>query len=362
MMDPLLADLGFSHCLGIGPMTYSLLIDRFATAEKAYNASTEDLRAVIGEALTREFLKFRAVFHPHKKLQEYKSKDVLVLSRRSILYPHTLLTLQDAPICLYVKGDISQFSLNEARLLGVVGTRKPTSYGVQVTKMLVEQLVAEGWVIVSGLAIGIDATAHRTALDNGGKTIAFLGCGVNIMYPYENADLYRRMKELNGLIISEFPPDMTVKRGMFISRNRLISGLSRGVLVIEGSGTSGALATARYAAVQGRDVFATPAPITSAQSQAPNILLKEGAIVVTCGNDILDAYNLTQARSTGEVSHSFTDKQEQDIYRLLQQECLRSDDIAHKLEVSIATVLQTLSELEMKGVVRQNIAGEYELC
>lgn len=173
MMDPLLADLGFSHCLGIGPMTYSLLIDRFATAEKAYNASTEDLRAVIGEALTREFLKFRAVFHPHKKLQEYKSKDVLVLSRRSILYPHTLLTLQDAPICLYVKGDISQFSLNEARLLGVVGTRKPTSYGVQVTKMLVEQLVAEGWVIVSGLAIGIDATAHRTALDNGGKTIAF---------------------------------------------------------------------------------------------------------------------------------------------------------------------------------------------
>src|SRR3989344_6509680 len=142
------------------------------------------------------------------------------------------------------------------------------------------------------MAIGIDSIAHQTALNNDGRTIAFLGCGVDIIYPAVNSNLYYKIINRGGLVISEFPPGEMVVKGLFIARNRLISGISRGVLIVEGAKDSGAMITARYAAEQGKEVFATPAPITSEVSEAPNILLKQGAKLVTSIDDILEEFNM----------------------------------------------------------------------
>src|SRR3989338_348038 len=159
----------------------------------------------------------------------------------------------------------------------IVGTRKPTSYGIQVARKFAYELTEAGFIIVSGMAMGIDTVAHQAALDAGGKTVAVLGCGVNIIYPAINYQLYHNIIKSGGAVISEFPPDQTVLKGLFISRNRIISGLSKGVLIAEGGEFSGALITAKYAGIQGKDVFAVPSSINSEMASAPNLLIKQGA-------------------------------------------------------------------------------------
>ena len=174
------------------------------------------------------------------------------------------------------------------RTIAVIGTRQVTAYGIQVSKQLVTELVSAGFTIVSGMAIGVDSVAHQTAIDAGGKTIAVLGCGVDIIWPPSNATLYEHIINGHGAVVSEIAPGTRTSKAQFLTRNRIISGLSLGVLVIEGAGRSGTLATARYASIQGREVFAVPGPITSRMSQAPAILLKNGAKLVESARDIID--------------------------------------------------------------------------
>lgn len=205
-------------------------------------------------------------------------------------YPRLLKEISDPPAVLYVQS--ADRSLSLERTIAVVGTRRVTPYGEEVTRKLTRGLVEKGFTIVSGMALGVDTIAHQTALDCGGTTIAVLGSGIDIIYPPSNARLYRAISQTRGsAICSEFAPGVQPARGQFPRRNRIISGLALGVVVVEGDERSGTLITARLAAEQGRDVFAVPGPVTSPMSRAPSILIKQGAILVETVEDIIDEIN-----------------------------------------------------------------------
>ena len=214
------------------------------------------------------------------------SGPIVSVFRNDRRYPRLLSEIPDPPEVLYVRGKGSKINLEKT--IAVVGTRNITSYGREVTQKLVRELVKNGFTIVSGMALGVDTVAHETAIAEGGKTIAVLGCGIDIIYPSRNARLYRDIIFRNGAIVSEIPPGVWTDSKRFVTRNRIISGLSLGVLVIEGTEKSGTLITAKYALDQGRDVFAVPGPITSELSRAASILLKNGAKLVESADDILE--------------------------------------------------------------------------
>ena len=353
--------LGFSHCMGIGPLTFDALVHHFETVKNAYNAPVKDLQELIGSSTGEKFVAFRNKFDPEQKLKEIQDKNITVLTREDARFPPQLKNLADIPICLYVKGDLSQFNFIQDTFFAIVGTRNTTLYGRQIAQQFAAELASTGMTIVSGMAKGIDAIAHASALGASGKTIAFLGCGVDIIYPPENEDLYNRIITGHGLVISEFPPGMTVLKGMFIARNRLVSGLSQGVLVVEGMKNSGSLITARLAAEQGKEVFAPPAPITSLQSEAPNLLIKEGAKLVTSVEDILQEYNLKLTVKKNQKIDLDLTLEEKIVYEVLQNESLTCDDIAIKCVRPIYKVLSILTSLEMNGGVQKNEEGKYEI-
>ena len=353
--------LGFSHFLGIGPVRFSILLNHFKTATKAYTASFTGLSGVIGKNWAEKFVRFRSRFDPFKKLEEVEKKGIKVIPIHNPSYPQILQEISDPPICLYIKGDSGNFDFSKDLCFAIVGTRTPTVYGQQVTVKFTEELVEAGFVIISGMAIGIDSVAHQTALNNKGRTIAFLGCGVDIIYPAINASLYHKIIQRGGLIISEFPPGETVVKGLFIARNRLISGISQGVLIAEGSKDSGALITARYAAEQGKEVFAPPGPLNSKMSEAPNILLKQGAKLVTSVTDILDEFNLRIAPKKKEEIENQLNKEEKMTFVAMKKEAKSADEIAAEVKMPIDKVLNNLSLLEIKGVIEKNSEGKYQI-
>lgn len=346
--------LGFSYMLGIGPMKFDLLVKHFGSVEKAYNAPSSALITALGISLAQKFIDFRNTFNGEKELHMMQKSDITILTREDSRFPKSLLNLSDPPICLYIKGNVNEYNFEEDLYVAVVGTRKPTYYGEFIASKFSYELAEQGFVIVSGLALGIDAIAHEAALKAKGKTIAFLGCGVNIVYPHANRLLYKKILDNDGLIISEVPPNMQVLPGLFVQRNRLISGLSKGVLVAEGLKDSGSLITARFAAQQGKDVFAAPAPITSELSEAPNILLKEGAKLVTSSKDILEEYNIVISSENKELILVSLTQEERSIYQLLSQEPYDSDELARQLQVPIYKVLTILSGLELRSLVSKN--------
>ncbi len=353
--------LAFSHCLGIGPLKFNNLMDYFGDVKVAYRSKERILSDLLGLKTARKFVEFRERFDLHDKLGELYQKNILILTRKSRRYPKQLLGFVDAPICLYLKGDLKSVSILQDYLFAIVGTRTPTSYGASVARRFSRELGSLGFTIVSGMAMGIDSEAHWGALDSHSKTIAILGCGVDIPYPTSNADLYRQILEKGGLIISEFPPGMTVQPGLFISRNRLISGLSKGVLVIEGAKDSGALITAKCAGEQGKEVFAVPANITSTMSEAPNFLLKQGAKLVTKVEDILEEFNLKVTLSERERIKVKLSEDEEKVYNLLLKENKTTDEIAEDLRISVNNSMELITGLEIKKVIEKNFEGKYQL-
>lgn len=350
----------FSYILGIGPVTFRKLLTQFKSAKKAYLAQRSELTEFISVSLADKILQHRNSFDITKELALFSTFNITPITQQDSRYPPQLLELEDPPICLYVKGDVSQFNFSRDLFLAIVGTRKPTYYGELITTKFSAELAQAGFVIVSGLALGIDALAHSAALDNKGRTIAFLGCGVNIKYPPSNRKLYQRIIENNGLIISEVPPNMQVVPGLFVQRNRLISGLSQGILVAEGLKDSGSLITARFGAEQGKDVFAPPAPINSEYSEAPNILLKEGAKLVTSSQDILDEYAIKgELGKSAEIITSLSAFEKQ-IYDIIKTQPIDSDEIARQLQIPVYKLLTVLSDLEMKDIITKK-GGLYTL-
>ncbi len=354
--------VGFSHFLGIGPVRFSNLLKYFGSIKKAYEADRSAMHEAIGIKMGDKFIEFRGKFDLEKQIEAIRKKNIYILTREDPLFPKQLKDIPDPPICLYVRGDIHSVNFEKEIFFGIVGTRKPTTYGIQVANIFASELAAAGCIIVSGLALGVDAISHRAAIGLGKKTIAFLGCGVDIVYPYANASIYRDIVNGHGLVISEFPPGMTVLKGLFVARNRLISGISRGIMVVEGLKDSGSLITAKYAAEQGREVFAPPAPLTSPNSEAPNMLLKEGAKLVTSTKDVLDELNLKAVpKSHKEISESLS-MPEHEIYTLCLAEAKLPDDMVSVSSLPIHEVLSTISTLEIKGVIEKNREGKYQVC
>ncbi|GAB4219676.1 MAG: DNA-processing protein DprA [Candidatus Microgenomates bacterium] len=385
MNNEVLYYIGFSHFYGIGPVKFSLLKKHFGSAKQAYLAKKVELKRVIDESLTEKFVKFRENFDLEKKYQEIENKNIKILTVDDVDYPEDLKNISDPPICLYIKVKYENFlsPLEPPRsrevqsrkkfyispflffknllTFAIVGTRQPTSYGQQIAKKFSYELAKAGFIIVSGLAYGIDTIAHQSCLDAGGKTIAVLGCGVDVVYPASNRGLYEKIIEKGGLIISEFPPGQTVLKGLFISRNRIISALSKGVMVVEGSEDSGSLITARYAADQGKDVFAPPSPITSKMSAAPNLLLKQGAKLVTSVEDIFEEFNLKITPKKEEDLKANLNDLEKEIFEALKERQLMIEELVVKLQKPVGQILNTISFLEIKGIVKKNEQNYYEI-
>ncbi len=357
--------VGFSVFPGIGPVRFKLLFDYFGSAVKAWEASPSILKKIkLGDRLTDEFVNFRKTFDIDDYLHKLEKLHVSVITTNNSKYPKLLKEISDAPFLLYVLGKNTGVLIDMTRTIGVVGTRLITPYGRDVTERLVEGLVAYGFTIVSGLAYGVDAVAHQSAIHAGGKTIAVLGSGIDIIAPPSNTDLYHKIIDGHGAIISEMPLGLRPNKGLFPARNRIISGLSLGVVVTEGADDSGALITARNAGEQGREVFAVPGPITSKYSRGPAKLLKNGAKLVESVDDIIEELGLNVRKGTpcGDTKgYKAETKEEQKILDLVSDRQMTIDAITRASGLTISAVSATLSVLEMKGYVHDYGEKEYGL-
>jgi len=346
--------VAFSVFPGIGPVRFRLLYEYFGTAKAAWNADAATLTHIkLPATLVSEFVSFRKKWNPQEYQERLTKLHISVVTLRDSNYPALLKTIPDAPFLLYVKGKRTVPPLNMQKTIGVVGTRKITPYGTEVTRKLVTDLVACGFTIVSGLAYGVDTVAHQTALDCGGKTIAVLGCGIDIVAPPSNARLYADIAGGGGAIVSEMPLGLRPDKGLFPARNRIISGLSLGVVVTEGADDSGALITARNAGEQGREVFAIPGPITSRYSAGPAKLLKNGAKLVESVDDILEELGMEKTGNLSQKKVAQGDtKEEQKILNSMASGPMHIDDLVRATGLTMQIVGATITILEMKGIVK----------
>lgn len=361
------AHLGFSLVKGIGPARFKLLLAYFGSAAAAWTASEKQLRETgLGQKLVSELLSFRASFNPAQTIKQYdtstslsaSNETIKVITRLDALFPKHLLEIPDPPIVLYVKGTLpTQWE----KAIAVVGTRMPTSYGKQMTQQIAQALVANECLIVSGLARGVDGLAHQAAVDQGKPTVAVLGCGVDIIYPPEHTRLYAEIIKYQGAIVSEVPPGHTVAKGLFPARNRIISGLSRGIVVTEGAEDSGSLITATFAADQGKDVFAVPGLATSHLAKGPLKLLKQGAKLITEAADILQEYSWGQIKGVKQQDFSHLSATQQQVLAILRRSNLHCDEIIRQLNTPASAVMEILTELELSGILLNLGNGIYGL-
>jgi len=291
--------------------------------------------------------------------QEQKiSNGVKKISLENSNYPKILKEIHDPPKTLYIRGD---FSSKDEVAIGIVGTRNYTSYGKQVTENIAGDLAKMGITIVSGLAKGIDTWAHKAAIENDGRTIAVLGSAIDSksVYPSCNRKLADKITK-NGALISEYPPETKSERWFFVQRNRIISGLSLGILVVEAPEKSGALITAACALEQNREVFAIPGSIYSKNSIGANKLIQMGAKLVTKANDILEELNLPLIEKEKKSFKPKT-KEEKSLLNILTKEPIHIDEITKKSKLDTGFVSSTLIMLELKGIVKNTGGGYYAL-
>ncbi|MBN1202693.1 MAG: DNA-processing protein DprA [Anaerolineae bacterium] len=345
--------LGFNIVKGIGPIRLRALRQRFGDLEIAWQAAEADLAAAgLDRRSLDNLLHVRQSIDLDRLLQDVDRLGATALTLDDPDYPVLLRELPDAPPVLYVKGTLSDA---DQWAVAFVGTRRATAYGRDMTYRLVTPLVHAGITIISGLALGIDAAAHKAALDAGGRTIAVLGCGIDLVYPPDHRKLAEAIVE-NGALVTEFPPGTQPEGKNFPVRNRIISGLSLGVTVVEAPESSGALLTADSAAEQGRDVFAVPGKVTAKSSLGANRLIQSGAKLVISAEDIMDELNLT--RSTVETRTQMREiapanPTEEALARCLGDEPLHIDDLCQRSGLPITQVSSTLALMELKGLVRR---------
>jgi DNA processing protein len=282
-----------------------------------------------------------------EKLEHY---GVTVLTWRDPDYPARLKEIYDYPPVLYVRGPLVP---EDEWCVAVVGTRKATVYGRQVTEEIVTDLARSKITIVSGLARGIDSVAHRAALEAGGRSIAIFACGLDIVYPSENANLARQIMQ-QGALMSEYPLGISPRADNFTRRNRIMSGLSLGVLVVEADETSGAMITAHMALEQNREVFAIPGSILSPASRGTNRLIQEGAKLVSNYTDILEELNLTAVAHQIEMKEIIPSSDtEALLLKQLSAEPTHIDEVCRSSGLPVSTVSSTLTLMELKGLVKQ---------
>ena len=363
-LDELAYWVAFSRILGIGPIRFKLLLDYFhEDIAAAWKADSKELAQAGLDAKTIDgFLKQRTTSKPQQELEKLERLRIRVLTLKDKDYPDLLKELINAPPVLYIAGT---FKKEEDRFaLGIVGTRKVSSYGRQVTEQFAREL-AEGKVtVVSGLAHGIDTIAHTATLDAGGRTLAVMASGLDTIYPTDNLGLARRIVESGqGALVTEFPLGIKPDGRNFPARNRIISGLSQGILVTEAPKQSGALITANFALEQGRDVFGVPNSIYSPGSVGVNKLIQDGAHLVTNVQDILMALNLFLVPQHVEIQAALPDNsEERTLLALLSHDPRHVDEIIRDSGLPTTVVSSTLMMMELKGMIRQFGGMQYVLA
>ena len=343
--------VGFNLIKGIGSVRFRVLLNAFGDAQTAWQASAGDLRqAGLSQKIVDNLLQVRSQVSLDQVWERLQHLQVSALTWEDDEYPRRLKEIDQPPPVLYVRGTLQE---QDDWAVAMVGTRHATAYGRQVADEVSATLARSGVTVVSGLARGVDSIAHQAALNAGGRTLAVLGCGVDVIYPPENRRLAMQIIE-HGALISDYPLGTAPESQNFPPRNRLISGISQAVIVIEAGVTSGSLITATFAVEQGRDVFAVPGSILAPQSQGTNRLIRDGAAPLLSPQDVLEALNLdlvTEHRAARVALP--TEPVELQLYQVLGHEPMHVDDIRAQANLPIERVSATLALMELKGTVRQ---------
>jgi DNA processing protein len=343
--------VGFNLIKGIGAVRMQGLVAYFGDLESAWKAAPAELaQAGLGLKLIERVVQARAGMDLEKVWEKIQKQGIQILTWQDDAYPQRLKEIEQPPPVLYVRGE---YLPDDLYAVAIVGTRRVTAYGRQITEDLASFLAANGMTVISGLARGVDAIAHQTALKAGGRTIAVLGSGVDKIYPPEHLGLAEKMME-RGAIISDYAPGTPPEASNFPPRNRIISGLSLAVVVVEAGETSGALITAEFAAEQGREVFAVPGSILAPQSKGTNKLIQNGAVPLLSVNDLMQALDITRVGEQKAVRKIMPgDAIEAKLLTILTNEPLHVDEIRSQSELPIEKVSAALVLMELKGMVRQ---------
>lgn len=368
-MDPSPADAPLRDMLalmltpGVGPLTSKALLDHFGSAGKVLDAPAVQLREVpgVGPKLADRLLHARSDNDPDRELDECRRKGVSIIPRGDGRYPAPLDEIPDPPGLVYLKGAIEP---RDQIAIAIVGSRRCTPYGIRTAERLATALARTGFTVISGLARGIDAAAHRGALKAGGRTIAVLGNGLSAIYPPEHEDLAAEIAQGRGALVSELPMTQGPLAGLFPQRNRIISGLALGVIVVEAAPRSGSLSTAHHAMEQNREVFAVPGPVDSLASRGCHRLIRDGARLVETVDDVLEELGplVREVRTAPDepaVRHpaelGLTD-QERSLLGCLDDSPSGVDVLIARTGLTASQVMATLSVLELKRMVKR-LAG-----
>lgn len=335
----------------LGSVRFALLERAFPDLADAWRASEGELAAAGLDARTAQAIaRARTEGDPASELDRLDAAGVRAFAKVDPAYPSRLREIDDAPPVLYVRGTITQ---DDDWAVAVVGTRRATAYGRQATTEFARGLAASGVTVVSGLARGVDTIAHRTVLDTGGRTIAVLANGLDTIYPPENRRMAEEIAE-SGALVSDYPLGTKPRADFFPRRNRILSGLSLGTLVVEGDVKSGAMITAKFATEQNREVFAVPGSIFSPQSRGPLGLIRDGATPVAAAQDILEALDLARLGAQLDFGRAAPPESDDEraLMAVLTREPRHIDEIATRAGLAAAIVSGTLALLELKGLVR----------
>ncbi len=337
------------------------LLEIYGSAQAVWESFIPDMEKALGPQTYRALKEY----HDESLLTEIvgamEDKGVRALFPENGMYPHLLKSIFCPPPILYALGDPAILS---GKSIALVGTRTPSRYGRDMAFSLGKELGQNGVTVVSGFARGIDTAAHSGCLQGGGKTAAVLGCGLNIVYPPENVMLFESVLESGGLFLSEYPLGSKPANYHFPDRNRILSGVSGGVALIEGRLKSGGMITVGHALEQGREVFALPGPVNMEGSEAPHKIIREGARLVSCGRDILEDMGwLTQAQPAGHRGlETVVAPGQEKVIPLLRREDLTFDELALKLDMETAPLNSLLTIMELAGIIKKSAGNLYSLA
>ena len=350
--------IALSTAPNVGSKRLVALVKQFSTPQRVLEAKARELTQVedIGE-ITASSIKQQVDWkEAERQVKIFETSGCLWITFCDPDYPARLKQIPDPPPFLFVRGSLTDA---DDLALALVGSRLATDYGKSITRKITAELVARGVTIISGLATGIDSYAHQAALESGGRTIAVLGNGLDIVYPAENKSLASRI-EKNGALVSEFLFETKPEAENFPRRNRIISGLSLGVIVVEAPAQSGALLTAQYALEQNREVFAVPGNLGKKTSEGTNNLIRQGAKLVTRAEDILEEIRILTPAELRKVLADIPPlpAEENKIYKILSGEPLHIDKLAAESNLSVSQALTGLLNLELRGLARQ-LSGKH---
>ncbi len=351
--------IGLSSIPGVGRVTFRRLVKHFGSAASVLGASQEELRELGGlsDKVATEVRSFPWSERAEAELAKADEEKAALITADDPQYPEPLLKTPDPPLVLYIRGTLGS---GDGNAVAMVGTRTPTHYGLTVTHRMAYELASHGITVVSGMARGIDTQAHKGALAAKGRTIAVLGCGIDMAYPPENKGLMEEIAR-SGAVISENPFGTKPESGYFPARNRIISGLSTGTVIIEATEDSGSLITADYTLKQGRKLFAVPGNISSQASRGTNSLIKQGALLVETAEDVLRGLDLYKGRNTGTaVRRPLPDMtgEERSVFEAVAAEPKHIDVIMAECGMTPGRLSGILTTLELKGLAKQ-LPGKY---